>query len=230
VQRAIDARAGMAAVRDLRGYTMYQAANGLRELAASKGGSGAAAGLGAGAGLGMLLPGFLGQAMQAPTPAPSGTARGEAGHAKTPPGLDLDALRASAGNVQQLIRDVARSNHWTLQEGSDAWQLVIPLGPLRKQTVSVRFDRRDQEGYEVIRFSTPCAPVQEENALVYLRYNAQMMHGAFAVEPSPSGEMIVIEANQLADTADPLEITRTVAAIAWQADQIEERLLKEDRL
>ena len=40
--------------------------------------------------------------------------------------------------------------------------------------------------------------------------------------------MIVVEANQLADTADPLEITRTIAAIAWQADRVEEKLLLTD--
>ena len=41
--------------------------------------------------------------------------------------------------------------------------------------------------------------------------------------------MVVLEANQLADTADPLEMTRIVAAIAWQADQVEQRLLTNDQ-
>jgi hypothetical protein len=65
--------------------------------------------------------------------------------------------------------------------------------------------------------------------MALLRYNRQMPHGAFAIETSDAGEMIVVQANQLADTADPLEVTRAITAIAWQADQVEAKLLGEDR-
>jgi hypothetical protein len=41
--------------------------------------------------------------------------------------------------------------------------------------------------------------------------------------------MIVVQANQLADTADPLEITRVMTAVAWQADKVEEKLGGGDR-
>ena len=37
-------------------------------------------------------------------------------------------------------------------------------------------------------------------------------------------EMLVMQANQLAATADPLEITRTITAVAWQADKVEQKL------
>jgi hypothetical protein len=60
--------------------------------------------------------------------------------------------------------------------------------------------------------------------MTLLRYNAQMLHGAFAVQKSDAGELIVVQANQLADTADPLEVTRVITAIAWQADKVEEKL------
>jgi hypothetical protein len=60
--------------------------------------------------------------------------------------------------------------------------------------------------------------------MTLLRYNTQMVHGAFAVSSSDSGEMIVVQANQLADTADPLEVTRVITAIAWQADRVEEKI------
>ena len=71
VQDAIDARSSMSVVKDLRGYTMYQAANGMRKLAESGGGSAA------GMGMGMMIPGFLQQAMggaAAPTATPPATA------------------------------------------------------------------------------------------------------------------------------------------------------------
>ena len=44
-----------------------------------------------------------------------------------------------------------------------------------------------------------------------------------------SGEMIVIQTNQLAETADPLEVTRVLTSIAWQADRVEEKLLGTDK-
>jgi hypothetical protein len=51
-----------------------------------------------------------------------------------------------------------------------------------------------------------------------------MVHGAFAIQSTTAGEMIVVQANQLADTADALEVTRLISAVAWQADKVEEQL------
>jgi hypothetical protein len=60
--------------------------------------------------------------------------------------------------------------------------------------------------------------------MVLLKFNQQMVHGAFAVQATSSGDMVVVQANQLADTADALEVTRTLTAVAWQADKAEEKL------
>lgn len=215
VQKAIDARSSMAAIKDLRGYTMYQAANGMRNLGES-GGGGAA-----GIGMGMMFPGFLQQAMQqapAAQPSPTGGAT-----------LDLNALSSVKADGKSLVRQAATANNWQVEEQDSEWRIVVPIGPMRRQAVFVKFDRKDEEGHDVVSFFTPCGPATEETALTFLRYNRQMVHGAFAVEPGPSGDLIVLTANQLADTADLLEITRIVAAIAWQADQIEEKLMEDDR-
>ena len=64
--------------------------------------------------------------------------------------------------------------------------------------------------------------------LALLRYNTKMVHGGFAIQDSEAGEMVIVQANQLSDTADPLEITRTMTALAWQADKVEEKLTGED--
>jgi membrane protease subunit (stomatin/prohibitin family) len=215
VQQAIDARSSMGIVKDLRGYTMYQAAQGMRRLAES-GGGGAA-----GIGLGMVLPGFIQQAMQGPP-----QSEGAVGGSNV---LDLKALSHAKTDGPELVRKVASSNSWQVEENAQGLRLVVPIGTTRKQVVQVRFDQQDDAGHSVIHFLTPCGPATEENALMFLRYNRQMLHGAFAIESTPSGEMVVLEANQLADTADPLEITRIVAAIAWQADQVEQRLLTNDQ-
>ena len=62
-----------------------------------------------------------------------------------------------------------------------------------------------------------------------LKHNAKMVHGAFAIQSSPTGDQVVIQANQLAETVDALEATKIISAVAWQADRVEEKLLGQDR-
>ena len=222
VQDAIDARSSMAVVKDLRGYTMYQAANGMRKLAES-GGGGAA-----GMGMGMMMPGFLQQAMggataqAAPAPAPANPA--------TAPTLDLSELAGARSDGRELVRKVAEGNGWRMEDTEKGWCLTVQIGPTRKQHVYVNFDMKDEAGHELIGFQTPCGPASEENAMTFLRYNSKLLHGAFAIDTTEAGDMIVLKANQLADTADALEITRAVSAIAWQADQIEDKMMGGDQL
>jgi hypothetical protein len=52
-----------------------------------------------------------------------------------------------------------------------------------------------------------------------------MVHGAFAVQSGPAGDVVAICASQLAATIAPLDVTKLVSAIAWQADRVEEKLL-----
>jgi len=248
VQKAIDARSSMGAIGDLQAFTMYQAANSMSKMAEQSGGGvgGGAMGMGMGAGFGMMMPGMIQQAMaggqnpmvpqQAPPGAPqtppaapiagaaaaaAGTAAGAAG------GLDFGDLApaaAAAPDPKQIVRSVVDSAGWRIQEAGNALQVTVPIGALRKQTVTVDFDGKDEEGHNVISYTSICGPVSEKNAMALLRYNMKMVHGAFAVQNTGSGEMVVVQANQLADTADPLEVTRVMTAVAWQADKVEEKL------
>lgn len=235
VQKAIDARSSMGAIGDLRAFTMYQAANSMRNMAHNQGDGGSAMSMGMGAGLGMMMPGFLQQAMQAGSPGPASappTGAPQPPAASGPPAgpaMNLDALRPVATDPKSLVRNVVNASGWSVHESGEQWQVVVPIGSLRKQTVRVRFDRRDQDGQPLISYSTTCGPASEQNAMAFLRYNADMIHGAFAVESAEAGDMMVIQANQLADTADALEITRAITALAWQADQVEAKILGEDQ-
>jgi hypothetical protein len=76
----------------------------------------------------------------------------------------------------------------------------------------------------VISYTSICGPASDKNSMTLLRYNAKMVHGAFAVQSTPAGEMIVVQANQLATAIDPLAISRVLTAVAWQADKAEEKL------
>ena len=129
---------------------------------------------------------------------------------------------------KQLVRSVAQSSSWQISEAGNEWQIIVPVGPLRKQKVTVRFDAKDAEGNSMMSFGSVCGPASGQNAMELLKYNTQMVHGAFAIEPSPAGDVIVIRANQLTATADPLAITRVITAVAWQADKAEEKLLGSD--
>ena len=245
VQKAIDARSSMGAIGDLQAFTMYQAANSMSKMAEQGGGGtgGSAMNMGMGAGFGMMMPQMLQNAMNpqrppAPQPpAPAGgagpaAAAAAATGAATAGGLDFGGLAPSGGeaaaptDARQLVRTVASTNGWEVNAVDDEFHIVIPVASLRKQTLTVSFDNKDQEGHEVISFTTTCGPATEKNAMALLKYNTKMVHGAFAVHNSGAGEMVVLQANQLADTADALEITRVLTALAWQADKVEGQLTR----
>ena len=240
VQKAIDARSSMGAIGDLRAFTMFQAANSMSKMAEHGGGGvgGDAMGMGMGAGFGMMMPAMIQQAMQGATQpqqpsAPTGPATAAApvtaAAAGQSAGLNFDALASSSTDPRQLVRSVAQSAGWQLSEAGDTWQVTVPIGTLRKQTVNVNFAGRDDAGHAVIAYSSVCGPASERVALTLLKFNQQMVHGAFAVQSTPSGDVVVVQANQLADTADPLEVTRIVTAVAWQADKAEEKLVGTDQ-
>jgi membrane protease subunit (stomatin/prohibitin family) len=229
VQKAIDARSSMGVIGDLQAFTMFQAANSLSKMAEQGGTSGAssAMGMGMGAGFGMLMPQMIQQAMQsrgqvspaqfAPPAPPVGTAGPTAAAAAT-------AQQPPVADARQLVRSVVSSSGWPLVEGADEWQVVVQVGPLRKQTVHVRFDQKDSQGHPLVSFSSICGPSTPENAMQLLKFNAQMVVGGFAVQSTPAGDMVVVAASQLAAALTALDVSRTITAIAWQADKVEESL------
>lgn len=245
VQKAIDTRSSMGAIGDLHAFTMYQAANSMAKMAEQGGGGvgGNAMGMGMGAGFGMMMPSMIQQAMQnragggQPGMAPGTTAGGAAaagggaamGAAMAGGGIDFSNLSPSQTDPKQLVRNVIESSNWTLTESGDLWHVTIPVGSLRKQTVNIDFSKQDEHGHAIISYTSTCGPATEKNAMLLLQYNMQMMHGAFAVQQTDSGAMVVVAANQLADAADPLEVTRVLTAVAWQADQVEEKLIGGDQ-
>jgi membrane protease subunit (stomatin/prohibitin family) len=238
VQKAIDARSSMGAIGDLQAYTVYQAANSMRNMAEQGGAGGAAAapmGMGMGAGFGMMLPGMIQNAMQSGARVnpnqfspPAGQAGAGQGGGPNFGGLSR-AAPAAAADPQQLVRSVAQSANWQCLESGDAWKVVVPIGSLRKQTVVVRFDQKDSDGHPLVSYSSVCGPSTPENALQLLKFNAQMVMGAFGVQSGPSGDVVVVCASQLAGTCTALDVSRTITAIAWQADKVEEQIVGGDQ-
>jgi hypothetical protein len=200
-------------------------------------------GMGMGAGMGMMIPGMVTQAMQGAQAMPGAQTAPPAAAPQAPPqrqataqtptagvatgfgaGLTFDDLASARVDAKGLVRQVAQSAGWSVDEQAQAWSVTVPISALRKQIVHVRFDAQDEEGDSIIAFSSACGAFNERNAAALLRYNTKMVHGAFAVQSTPAGEMIVVQANQLTDAADPLAVTRVITAVAWQADKVEEKL------
>ncbi|MDX1945788.1 MAG: SPFH domain-containing protein [Pirellulaceae bacterium] len=241
VQKAIDARSSMGAIGDLQAYTVYQAANSMRSMADQSGAGGNAAapmGMGMGAGFGMMLPGMIQNAMNsgarvnpnqfqaAPQNQPTAAGAGQGG-------MNFGGLAPVAppppADPKQIVRSVAGSAGWQCLEAGESWQIVVPVGPLRKQTVIVRFDQKDSEGHPLISYSSVCGPSTPENAMQLLKFNSQMVMGAYGIQETPAGEMVVVCFSQLAATTAPLDVSRTITSIAWQADKVEEKLVGGDQ-
>ncbi|GAB5404423.1 MAG: hypothetical protein Aurels2KO_26540 [Aureliella sp.] len=218
VQKAIDARSSMAAIGDLRSYTLYQAANGLGQ---PSGASGAASGAAAGASLGAMLSPMLRDAIagqSGPAPDPSGNVGPDFSGLSTAKNSDPSA------DIQSAIKQLASASKWKLDSSGAQWTLTIPVGPLRSQTVHVGFDSLDEAGHKVLNIWSACGSAAQSQANLLLEYNSQLIHGAFALQDSASGKELVLRANLLQDTADQLEISRTITSIAWQADRVEAQL------
>ncbi|WP_254507312.1 SPFH domain-containing protein [Anatilimnocola floriformis] len=239
VQKAIDARSSMGVLGDLQAYTVYQAANSLGKIADNPNGqAGSVVGMGMGAGYGVMLPGMIQNAManrpqvnpnQFQPPAAATSAPQQAIPGGMPVGPDLSTItpmRPAAGSVdpKTIIRNVAQSAGWQLNETAEPWQVTIPVGALRKQSVAIKFEK-DRGGNSVIAYSSTCGPCSPENAMALLKYNTQMVDGAFAIEETASGEVVVVRHSQLASTVTPLDVSRIVTSIAWQADRVEEKLI-----
>lgn len=241
VQKAIDARSSMAAIGDLRSYTLYQAANGLAGAAAAgnavAGGNLASsmAAVGVGASMGMMLPPILQQAMQNPmlgtaleSPQSASAAAVEAKATESrlsPGGAQSTNQTQSIDQIQETLRTVGKQLGWNITEAGGEWLLKVSLGPLRKQDVHIDFTGIDEAGHRLVCIWSTCGVVEPAHAMALLRYNAQIIHGAFAVNSSEGSDVLVIRGNLLADTADLLELTRTITAVAWQANQAEQQLV-----
>lgn len=241
VQKAIDARSAMGAVGNMNDFLRYRAAQSMQQMAEQGGGTGGVMGMGFGAGMGMMLPDMLRKAAEAgaaPAPAASPVPpvpAAPAGGAAAPvlaTVVGLDAL-APAGPLapadpRAAVRAAVTAGGYALAESGAHWEITVPVGSLRKQRVIVEFDKTNAEGHTIVAFWSACGPLTEKNSATLLRLNAEMLHGAFATRPIGGSDMVVIQTNVLTDALSHLEATRILAAIAWQADRVEERLTGAD--
>jgi len=164
-----------------------------------------------------------------PAGAPAATAVGAAAGATMGAGLDFDDLAApSTKDPKMMVASVAEGAGYKIAEADGVLQITVPVGSLRKQVVSVEFGKSDEAGHDIVAYWSICGPAVDKHAMSLLRYNTKMLHGAFAVRDVNGQSTVVLQANQMAETLDPLEASRVLSAIAWQADKVEQKLVGED--
>jgi membrane protease subunit (stomatin/prohibitin family) len=240
VQRAIDARSSMGAVGDLNAFMKFQAAQSLSKLAEQSGGAAGPMGMGMGAGFGMMLPGMIQQAMaagSAPTTPAAQRPPSPPPQAAAPAGTEANAMASAADfgdltpvsvDPKAVVRSVAQAAGYSVEESGDVWQITVPLQPLRKQRIVADFSQKDPTGNSIVAFWSICGPAVEQNAMSLLKYNTTLLHGAFAIREVDGATKIVLQANLMAETLDPLSVSRLLSALAWQADKVEQRLVGGD--
>lgn len=130
----------------------------------------------------------------------------------------------------QLVRTVAQAAGYTVSARDQGLAVVVPVGSTRKQQVYVEVRPAEKGGDPLLSFWSVCGAFQAKHALTFLRYNARLAYGAFAVRELGGPPMVVLQANLLAGSLTPDEVGRVLAALAWQADKVEQQLSTEDVL
>ena len=99
------------------------------------------------------------------------------------------------------------------------------------RTPGVYVEERQSEltGEPLVQIFSPCAPVDEEFLRRALELNAEVQHGALAIEDLDGRSYFVMRNAYPRATCDPDEVRSSVLSIAEAADGVERSLLDEDR-
>ena len=143
-------------------------------------------------------------------------------------GLDFKDLARVAVDPKAVVRGIATAAGYQVVESGDTWHITVPIGSLRKQVVHVEFTRAGDSGPAMVTYWSVCGPASEQNASALLRYNTETVYGAFAIKKVEGQDKVILQANQIADTISPIEVSKVLSAIAWQADQVEQKLVGTD--
>lgn len=97
----------------------------------------------------------------------------------------------------------------------------LQLPENRQQTVHIRFDRQDLDGHQLISLQSFCGADSPELYDTALEENSHYTYGALGLDTLGETRMFVVCDNQLADTADPPELTQAILQVAKKADAME---------
>ena len=115
------------------------------------------------------------------------------------------------------------------QGGSAGVAVTVQLARGRSQRVLVEEVHSSLDGEDLLRISSPCAPVRERYTRRALELNGEVNHGALSIQDWNGKPFFVMRNNYPRDTCDPEELRSSVMAVAETADEVERVLTGEDR-
>jgi serine/threonine-protein kinase len=128
-----------------------------------------------------------------------------------------------------LIEEALADTGIQAEERPYGYKIDVQLQGGRKQTVRVAFDARaDSDQDKLILVYSPCAPARPEAYKWALKLNHGLGYGRVAIETTTEGEVFVFMHALLESATDPVELRKTIMAIATKADWVELQLTKAD--
>ncbi|MBN4049819.1 hypothetical protein JYT84_00165 [bacterium AH-315-M10] len=136
-----------------------------------------------------------------------------------------DAVLPPLFETESLMGAVSRSLGMPYKKLSRGFMFRVELAGGRTQFVMMNFSGRDEEGSDLIKFLTLCAPVgsgAHNEAL--LKANPKLSYGGIGIVRIDDEDLYVLTNTQLVDTADLEELTKSVSYLAAKGDELEAML------
>ena len=127
-------------------------------------------------------------------------------------------------NITALMEGTLKHTDITHTKRGSNHSLTVPLPNGRKQKVIVSFSAKDDDGAPLVTLQSICAP---ENPKLYreaLKMNARLPYGAVGVARVDGQGYFVLVDTQLARSAQPVELRKSIMTLAAKADAIEKNL------
>ncbi len=145
--------------------------------------------------------------------------------------IHLPAVPASDGSypLETLARACEKPGKREVQSDGSDFMVQVKLPEGRQQQVRLS-PAANRDGHPLIHVSTRCGEASEKAKNWALRYNAKLVHCAFAVQAGDEREELVLMENIPFRHATPEAVKAAVKEIAFYGDWIEQRLHGGDSL
>lgn len=141
---------------------------------------------------------------------------------------DKKQREISLNILQTIIMDISKGTLMTHKKIEKGFEINIPLPDNRKQKVYVTTGRRDSDGEEIYQIFTICVKADPSLYEFALKMNMEIDYGALAITEFYGEDYLVMVDTQLVKSAQPIEIEKSIIALAEIGDDIERILTGED--
>ncbi len=127
--------------------------------------------------------------------------------------------------TEALMSAVSKSLGMPHKKISTGYMFRVGLPDSRSQYVMMSFSGKDQDGADLIKFLTLCAPVGEgAHHEEFLKANPRLSYGGIGVARIETDDFYVVTNTQLVATADLEELVKSVVYLARKGDELENML------